>query len=105
MRMWEELMFRDYKSHGWQWHKSRVWDPARANVLWLVMSLAHVWMLSLGATVCRSPDLRKRVIGRKWKVTSVFRQGLAMFQRCLLAGETIPCALSLPTNLRAAGKV
>jgi hypothetical protein len=39
-RMWEELAFRDLKSYGWRWEKSRVWNPEHANRLWLVMALA-----------------------------------------------------------------
>ena len=103
--MWEELMFRDCKTGGWQWQNSRVWNPERAAVLWLVMSAAYVWMLSLGAAVCRSESLRKKAVGRKWRVVNVFRLGLELFQRCLRTRERIPCALSLPTNLKAAKKV
>ena len=105
MRMWEELMFRDYKTGGWQWRKSRVWDPDRAGVLWLVMSAAYVWMPSLGAMVCGSRKLRRQTVGRKWRVVNVFRLGPALFQRRLRTSGRIPCELSLPTNLRAAKKV
>ena len=40
MRMWEELAFRDFKSYGWQWQRSRVWRAERATVRWLVMARA-----------------------------------------------------------------
>ena len=40
MRMWEELGFKDLKSNGWQWQRSRVREPERAERLWLVMALA-----------------------------------------------------------------
>ena len=79
IRMREELMFMDCKTGGWQWQNSRVWYPERAAVLWLVMSAAYVWMLSLGARVCRSESLRKNVVGRKWRVVNVFRLGLELF--------------------------
>ena len=104
MRVWEELMFRDCKTGGWQWRKSRVRDPGRAGVLWLAMSAAYLWMLSLGASVCRSEKLRRRAVGRKWRVVSAFRLGLALFQLRLRTSGRIPCALSLPTNPRAAKK-
>src|ERR1044071_3574258 len=32
-RMWEELAFRDFKSYGWHWERSHVWDPEHANRL------------------------------------------------------------------------
>ena len=36
--MRDELTLRDCESGGWQWRKSRVRDPARANAVWQVMS-------------------------------------------------------------------
>ena len=51
LRMWQELAFRDFKSGGFQWQKSRLQDPERANLLWLVMALAYAWILSLGTQV------------------------------------------------------
>ena len=70
--------------------------------MWLAMSAAHLWMLSLGAAVCRSQKLRRQAVGRKWNVVNVFRLGLALFQLRLQTGGRIPCALCLPTNLKAA---
>jgi hypothetical protein len=37
-------MFRDWKSNGLEWEKSRLWKPARASVLLLALAL---WMLAL----------------------------------------------------------
>ena len=105
MRMREELMFRDCKTGGWQRRKSRAWGPERAGVLRLAMSAAHLWMLSLGARVCGSEELRRQTVGRKWSVASVFRLGLALFQLRLRTGGQIPRALNLPTNPKAAKKV
>lgn len=51
MRMWEELAFRDLKSGGWQWQRSRVRVPARAARLWLVLALASAWMVVCGLWV------------------------------------------------------
>ena len=79
MRMWEELTFRDYKSGGWQRRKSRVWKPERADILWLAMSAAYVWMLSLGAKVCLSPKIQRVAVGRNVNGVNVFRLGLILF--------------------------
>ena len=105
MRMWEELTFRDYKSGGWQWQKSRVWKPERADMLWLAMSAAYVWMLSLGAKVCLSPKIQRVAVGRNVNGVNVFRLGLILFQNRLSERRRIPYALNLPTGLRAAKKV
>ena len=105
MRMWEELTFRDCKSGGWQWRKSGAPNPDRANVLWLVMSAAHVWMLSLGAKARLSPKIHRAVVGGEPGDVNVFKLGLLLFHNRLEARRRIQCALSLPTGLRSAEKV
>ena len=105
MRMWDELTFRDYKSGGWQWQKSRVWNPERADMLWLAMSAAYVWMLSLGAKVCLSPKIHRAAVGGDSDSVNVFMLGLILFQNWLWNRRRIPCALKLPTRLRSAKKV
>lgn len=48
LRPWIECSYRDFKSDGWQWHKSRMSDPNRAERLWLAMAVATLWMVTLG---------------------------------------------------------
>jgi hypothetical protein len=52
-RMWIEDGYRDFKSDGWDWQSSRITDPNRAERLWLAMSVATLWMLTLGTKVER----------------------------------------------------
>jgi hypothetical protein len=81
LRMWEELAFKDFKSSGWQWQRSHVWDPERADRLWLVMALAYGWMISLGTRVVRAPKLLKELSrGKRWQ-HSVFHLGLRFLKR------------------------
>ena len=65
-RSWIECSYRDFKSDGWQWHKTRLRQPDRAERHWLAQSLrlrsssgddwgsfasrsvAMLWMLTLG---------------------------------------------------------
>ena len=47
-RSWIECSYRDFKSDGWQWHKTRLRQPDRAERHWLAMSVAMLWMLTLG---------------------------------------------------------
>ena len=95
IRMWEELAFRDLKSGGWQWQRSRVWDPAHANRLWLVMALAYVWILSLGTQVVRDKALRHEFSrGQRW-AHSVFQLGLRMLRRAISLGRQLLCDLLL----------
>ena len=105
MSMWNELTFRDCKSGGWQWQKSRVWNPERADMLWLAMSAAYARMLSLGAKVWLSPKIQRAAVGGDPDSVNVFSLGLILFQNRLWNRRRIPCALKLPTGLRAAKKV
>lgn len=47
-RSWIECSYRDFKSDGWQWHQTRLRQPDRAERHWLAMSVAMLWMLTLG---------------------------------------------------------
>jgi hypothetical protein len=40
-RYWQEAAFREQKSDGWQWQASRIFSPAYANLLVLVLTLAY----------------------------------------------------------------
>jgi hypothetical protein len=52
-RTWEEELFRDLKSFGWQWQKSRVRRPERVERLLLVLALATLWVACLAQRVLR----------------------------------------------------
>ncbi|MGK7951201.1 MAG: hypothetical protein AB4368_21050 [Xenococcaceae cyanobacterium] len=39
---------RDVKSDGWQWHKTRLRQPDRAERPKLAMAVAMLWMVTLG---------------------------------------------------------
>lgn len=48
MRSWIEQGFKDYKRGGWQWHQTKMIDPARAERLWLAIAVATLWVVSVG---------------------------------------------------------
>ena len=48
LRAWIEAQFKDIKSGGWQWQRTRMTDPERAQRLWLVLAVALLGSLSLG---------------------------------------------------------
>ena len=48
MRSWIEGGFKDSKRGGWQWHQTKMVDPARAERIWLAIAVATVWVLSVG---------------------------------------------------------
>jgi len=47
-RCWIECSYRDLKSDGWRWGKTRVQSPERAERYWLAMAVALLWMISCG---------------------------------------------------------
>ena len=79
--MWEELAFRDFKSYGWNWQKSHVWDTAHANRLWLVMALAYAWVLSLGTQAAHLLEVRREVSRGKKQRHSLFVLGIRVIHR------------------------
>lgn len=48
LRAWIECSYRDLKRDGWQWQNTRLQDPQRAERLWLAMSVAMLWVVTLG---------------------------------------------------------
>lgn len=95
LRMWEELAFKDFKSTGWQWQRSHVWNPEHANRLWLVMALAYAWVVGMGTKVIRSPALRSELTRGKGRRRSVFHLGLRFLTRWLELGRRLPYMLRL----------
>jgi hypothetical protein len=93
IRMWEEEAFRDLKSSGWQWQWSHVYDPEHAERLWLVMSLAYVWMLSLGTLVEQEEELRREVTRGTKPHLSFFHLGLTLFLRWIARALEMPAYL------------
>lgn len=47
-RFAQEASFRDLKSDGFHWQRSRVWSPAHAERLLLALALAAFWTLATG---------------------------------------------------------
>jgi len=95
LRMWEEAAFRDFKSNGWQWQRSHLYNPQHASRLWLVMALAYLWMISLGTRVLHRPPLLRSLTRGKTVRLSVFNLGIRYFYHCLVKNLTPPLTLAL----------
>ncbi len=48
-RSWIESSYRDVKSDGWQWQRTRLTNPERAERQWLAMAVALLWTITLGS--------------------------------------------------------
>lgn len=49
LRASTECVYRDLKSDGWKWHRTRLQNPKRAERMWLVLAVATLWMVIQGA--------------------------------------------------------
>lgn len=94
VRYWQESSFRDLKSDGWQWQASRIWTPAHANRLLLVLSLAYAWVLTLGTLVCTDAELARWVTKGRQPTYSIFRLGLRLWEQLMGQVSTILCRLT-----------
>ena len=48
MRSWIECLFKDLKRGGFGWHHTKMDDPERAERLWLAISVATLFLVSVG---------------------------------------------------------
>jgi hypothetical protein len=81
-RMRAEESFRDEKSSGFDWQRSRVWDPRHADRLLLVLALAALWVTSIGAQLVKG-GLRPRLEPKKRRLHSVFGLGWRWLNQAL----------------------
>jgi hypothetical protein len=110
LRAWIEAGFKDLKRGGWQWHQTKMTDPARAERLWLAMAVATLWVVSIGGEVdatrpasslealppthvarrrsCPSPSRRRQL--------SCFRRGQLLITGRLVQGRALPLGRFLP---------
>lgn len=89
MRVWQEEAFRDLKSGGWQWQRSRVWQPDHADRLVLVLALAYAWTLTHGTLIMHAPDLLRRVTRGHRRRFSLFRCGLRLLSGLLARQQPV----------------
>jgi hypothetical protein len=94
-RMWEEGAFRDVKSNGFNWQKSRVRQPEHANRLWLILALAYAWLISLGTRVQARPSRWHQVAHGNKERVSVFQLGLRWLDRCVQQNKKLIFQLRL----------
>lgn len=100
-RAWQEQAFRDLKSGGFAWQRSRVFCPAHAQRLLLVLALAYAFVSNLGVSLYARPRLLHRLRHGARKRFSLFRLGLRFFDflRAHARSPVLP-DLAFPSPLR-----
>jgi hypothetical protein len=109
MRSWIESGFKDPKRGGWQWHQTKMTDPARASRLWLASAVAMLWGVSVGSEGdARQPcsglealpplHVARRKATQRWRprLQRCFAQGLRRILGAQLHGEALPVGQFLP---------
>jgi hypothetical protein len=87
-------LFRDEKSQGFQWQRSRVTDPTHSLRLLVVMALATLLALSLGTWVLKT-GRRSFLKATRRRLLSLFQLGLRWLRYALDHDQPLPCRLSL----------
>lgn len=103
-RTWEEEGFRDWKSSGWNWQRSRVRQPDRVERLILVMALATLWMAVLAQRVIKQGH-RHLLEPRSRRCYSYFQLALRYLERLLALDRPIPVSLHFRPEPRAPVKL
>jgi hypothetical protein len=109
LRAWSEQGLKLTKRAGWQWHRTRMTDPARAARLWLAVAVATLWVVSIGGAVDATipegtlpdvtglcPAYRRPRRATQWRLVSVFRRGWLMLMGALLRHDPLPEGHFLP---------
>jgi hypothetical protein len=109
LRAWIECGFKDSKRGGWQWHQTKMTNPARAERLWLVIAVATLWTVSVGCAAEASlpapvlADLPAQHVARQRprvraaaRELSCFRRGRLVLIAALCGGQELPLAQLIP---------
>lgn len=109
MRAWIECGFKDTKRGGWNWHHTKMEDPARAERHWLVMAVATLWVVSVGGEVdatqpassleaLPATHIARRLDKRrhKYRKMSCFARGIMLVTLALLQGNPFPSGQFVP---------
>lgn len=89
-----EACFRDLKSQGWHWERSRIRHPRRVERLLVVLALATRWVTVLGQRVIKHGE-RRAFDPRPQRRLSVFRLGWRWLTTRRQRQLPVPCPLQL----------
>lgn len=89
-RAWIEQGFKVIKSGGWQWQRSRVTDPQRADRQWAALALATLWLVEVGGEAERLIGPGGTETDKGGRRHRLFCIGLAMILAYLLQQDTLP---------------
>jgi Transposase DDE domain len=80
LRTWIEQGFKILKGGGWAWDKTRMDDPGRVERLWLVLAVATLWVVALGAQDEAQQRAREELAGLERELSASEQQAQARRQ-------------------------
>lgn len=104
LRAWIEQGFKRMKRGGWQWQYTRMVDPSRAERMWLAMSVATWWLLSVGGeadegvlpeSMPAAPQTQ-RSRRPQWRLIAIFHRGWVEIMAALLGRARLPLGEGRP---------
>lgn len=103
LRYWIECGFKDFKRGFFHWEQTKMTCPQRAQRLWLVMSIAMLWLTALGEETLDAFQWRSyRRTRKQTRTLSAPVQGWITFLVCILRGEPLSFGFfpdySIPTH-------
>lgn len=102
LRGWIEQGFKDSKRGGWQWQRTRMEDPQRAERLWLAIAVTTLWLLRVGGSIAAAAQARQAEENPSWpharcyRMSSVFARGQRVILMALLKHRRLPLGQWLP---------
>jgi len=109
LRAWIECGCKDSKRGGWHWAQTKMLAPARAERLWLALTVATLWTVSVGCQAEVEPPkpqltqlpeqhiARQRATGqRPTRSRSGFRRGRLVILAAICLGQPLPVGYILP---------
>ena len=105
LRCWIECSYRDFQSDGFDWHKTRLSHPDRAERHWIAMSVAMLWILTLGGE--QEISHQKSLISERESAKSItstptlscFVRGLLTVLAQLLNGQSLAFGRLFPFDI------
>jgi len=85
LRMWVEAGFKALKTAAFHWERTRMTDPARAERLWLVLSLACLRVARL------TPPAHPDASASSYPRLNLFKHGMLRQLAALIRAQSLPC--------------
>ena len=85
-----ETLFKDFKSEGFNLHKSKMTDPERLNRLIMVCALAYLWLIGMGVTIYTKKSWLKRVYKVQKDTLNLFTHGKRLYKYLIKNNLAIP---------------